>query len=651
MFKLVHFPILVLLAAKLPAAESARADFDKDIRPLLEAHCIKCHGPQKKKGGADFSTFTDQKSLLKHRKLWRTAAIQVETLEMPPAEERQLLPPEREKLAAWMKQIANTIDCSNPADRHPGPSLIHRLNRSEYNLTIRDLIGIDFDAGAAVGMPDDSSGHGYANLVNTLILPPVLMEKYFAAADRILDLVIGPMDLATEKKEDADKRKKNKAAFERLFFAKPDAGVSKRDAAQKIIERFAARAFRRPVQPDEISRLMRLYDIAEKKNDRFENGVRLMLKAVLVSPHFLFRIEQDRAPQGSQEAYRVSDYELATRLSYFLWSSMPDEVLLELAAQKKLSEPAVLEAQVRRMLLDPKAKALTTHFAARWLQIHKLAEARPSTEFFPTFTTKLRQAMYDETSLFFDKLREENRSVLELLNADYTYVNQDLAKHYGLPEVKGPEMRRVALKPESNRGGLLGMGSILALTSHTSRTSPTLRGKWILEVIFGTPPPPPPPDAGTLKEEKQKGKEPKTFREQMAMHASQSACAACHKKIDPLGFGLENFDAVGSWRDSVGGKPIENSGQLPTGEKFAGAGELKKIILKNQDAFVRNLIEQMLTYALGRELQYFDDCPVKEAKTALEKNGYTFSSLVLGIVNSYPFQHRRNIDAAVESHD
>jgi len=632
------------------ADEKKPVDFHTDIRPLLETHCFKCHGPQKKKGGVDYSKFTDATSIMRQRKLWKKAVVQVETLEMPPEGEKPMPASDREKLAGWMKVTGSSVDCSNPADRHPGPSLIHRLNRAEYNLTIRDLVGLDFDA-ETVGMPDDSSGHGYANLVNTLILPPALMEKYFAAADRILDQVVGPIDAASELKADADKRKKSKPAFDRLFFVKPDAASSKRDAARKIIARFMDRAYRRPAQPDEVSRLMRLYDMADKKNERFEVGVRLMLKAVLVSPHFLFRIEQDRAPRGSEEAYRVSDTELATRLSYFLWSSMPDEQLMELAAQKKLSDATVLEQQVRRMLADPKAKALTTHFAARWLQIHKLADARPSTEFFPAFTAKLRQAMYDEASVFFDKLREEDRSVLELLDADYTYVNQDLAKHYGLPEVKGAAMQRVALKPEDHRGGLLGMGSMLALTSHTSRTSPTLRGKWILEVIFGTPPPPPPPDAGTLKEDNKKEKEPKTFREKMAQHASQASCASCHKRIDPLGFGLENYDAVGSWRETVGGKPLDAFGQLPTGEKFTGASELKKIILGNQDAFVRNMTEQLLTYALGRELQYYDDCPVKEVKTSLEKKDFKFSALVRGIVTSYPFQHRRNIDAAVDGND
>jgi hypothetical protein len=320
-----------------------------------------------------------------------------------------------------------------------------------------------------------------------------------------------------------------------------------------------------------------------------------------------------------------------------------------LADAGKLSDPAVLEQQVRRMLAEPRGRALTDNFAAQWLQLRKLATARPSTEFFPTFTPQLRQAMYDETATFFDHLRTDDRSLLDLLDADYAFLNADLARHYGIGGVEGDALRKVALKPDARRGGLLGMGSVLSLTSHTSRTSPTLRGKWILEVIFGTPPPPPPPDAGMLKEDHEKGEEPKSFREQMAQHAANPTCASCHKRIDPLGYGLENFDAIGAWRDTAGGgRPLDNTGQLPTGEKFTGAGELKKLVLARRDDFVHNATEQLLTYALGRDLQYYDECPVREVKSALERDSYRFSTLVVGIVKSFPFQHRKNTDAVSE---
>src|SRR5436189_153330 len=331
------------------------------------------------------------------------------------------------------------------------------------------------------------------------------------------------------------------------------------ESPRAIVAAFARRAYRRSPSDEEVDRLMALHERGLKRGDAPAAALRLPLKAILLSPHFLFRVEREHP--GTQP-YRVSGPELATRLSYFLWSTMPDEALAADAEQGKLADPAVLEAQVRRMLLHPKARALTLNFAAQWLQLRKLDHARPSTEFFPSFTNKLKQAMRDEATTFLDKLREEDRSVLELLDCDYAWLNGDLAKHYGIGGVEGKEFRRVALKPENHRGGLLGMGAILALTSHTSRTSPTLRGKWILESIFGTPPPPPPPDAGTLKEQK-KGAEPKTFRELMAQHATQPTCTSCHRRIDPLGFALENYDAVGAWRDAQGGKPMDAAGVLP----------------------------------------------------------------------------------------
>jgi hypothetical protein len=592
------------------------------------------------------STLSDEKSLSRQRKLWAKVLSQVETKEMPPPKESQLADDQRERLVKWLKQSALAVDCDDLTARDPGPSAVRRLNRTEYNRTIRDLVGIDFDAGAAVGLPDDRTGQGFDNLANGLTLSPTLLEKYFAAADKVLEQLLGPAD-GSPSREPPHRKKQAEQARAALFFVKAGGDVSERDAARQIIARLARRAYRRPLRDGEAERFLKLYDLTRARGDSFENGFRLMAKAVLLSPHFLLRLEQDHADKKPGEAYAITDHELAVRLSYFLWSSMPDDQLFTLAEQNKLSDPAVLEQQVRRMLADPKARALTDNFAVQWLQLHKLAEARPSTEFFPTFTHGLRQAMRDETLTFFDKLREEDRSVLDLLDADYTYVNQELAKHYGIEGVQGPQLRRVALKPENHRGGLLGMAGMLTLTSHTSRTSPTLRGKWVLEVVFGTPPPPPPPDVGMIKEEKQKGT-PKTFRELLAQHATQPSCAGCHRKMDPLGFALDSYDAIGRWREGSASQPLDTSGQLPTGEKFNGPAELKALIVQRRPEFVRNLAEQMLLYALGRELQHYDDCAVREITTNLKKGEHRFSALVLGIVKSYPFQHRRNLDAGGE---
>ncbi len=599
-------PALLVCAGLLSAqgappapAEDLAARFTRDVRPILESHCFKCHGPQKKKGDLDFSKVT-----VRDRRAWKKALLQIEEREMPPEGEKPLSPEQREALLGWVRSAAAFVDCANPAEKNPGPPLLRRLNRSEYVATVRDLSGVSNDVAAEVGMPEEATGTTFDTSANALVLPPALLEKHFAAAELVLDRM------------------------------KPLKGESPR----AIVAAFARRAYRRPTTDDEIDRLMVLHERGVRRGDASAAALRLPLKAILLSPHFLFRVERE---QPGSKPYPVSGPELAVRLSYFLWSTMPDEALAADAEKGKLSDPTVLEAQLRRMLLHPKARALTQNFAAQWLQLRKLDHARPSTEFFPTFNNKLKQAMRDEATTFLDKLREEDRSVLELLDCDYAWLNGDLAKHYGIAGVEGKEFRRVALRPEDHRGGLLGMGAILALTSHTSRTSPTLRGKWILESIFGTPPPPPPPDAGTLKEQK-KGAEPKTFRELMAQHAVQPACASCHKRIDPLGFALENYDAVGAWREQQGGKPVDAAGILPSGERFEGIAGLKQVLLRSRDAFERNLIEQMLAYALGREVQDGDECAIREIKAALEKDGHRFSALVLGVVRSVPMQYRQN---------
>jgi mono/diheme cytochrome c family protein len=604
----------VLVCAGLVSAQGAppapaddlAARFPREVRPLLESHCFKCHGPQKKKGGLDFSRLADGAAALRERRTWKKALLQVEENEMPPEGEKALAPEQREVLLRWVRAAAAHVDCSDPAERNPGPPLLRRLNRTEYVATIRDLTGVTFDVAAEVGMPEEATGTTFDTSANALVLPPALLEKLFAASELVLDRM------------------------------KPLKG----DSPRAVVAAFARRAYRRPATGEEVDRLMALHEGGLKRGAAPAAALRLPLKAILLSPHFLFRIERE---QPGSKPYRVSDLELASRLSYFLWSTMPDDALAADAEQGKLSDPGVLEAQVRRMLLHPKARALTLNFAAQWLQLRKLDYARPSTEFFPAFTNKLKQAMRDEATTFLDKLREEDRSVLDLLDCDYAWLNGELAKHYGIAGVEGKEFRRVALKPEDHRGGLLGMGAILALTSHTSRTSPTLRGKWILESIFGTPPPPPPPDAGTLKEQK-KGAEPKTFRELMAQHAVQPTCASCHKRIDPLGFALENYDAVGAWRDSQGGKPMDAAGILPSGERFEGVAGLKQVLLRSRDAFERNLIEQILSYALGRDVQDGDECAIREIQAALQKDGHRLSALVLAVARSVPLQYRQNVE-------
>lgn len=616
-----------IMAAE-PTGDQLARDYAAKVRPLLAQHCEKCHGAAMKEGGVEYASIAKGEQALAKGRLWKRAARRIAKGDMPPEGEKPLAKEDRERLLAWLKTAADYVDC-DPRRIDPGPAGLRRLTRTEYNRTVRDLFQINFDAGTAAGLPEDVNAEGYDNLSATLTLSTALMEKYFTAADKVIDHLFsgGPQ---------------NRRA---VFFLKPEKDVTERDAARKIITRLAHRAFRRPPRSEDVDRLLGFYDRAIGRGDNFENGVRAMLKPMLVSPQFLFRIEEDRKASGEARGANVDDHELAVRLSYFLWSTMPDDALLAVADQGKLSDPAVLEAQVKRMLADRKARALTENFAAQWLQLKKLRNARPSPEFFPTFNNRLKDAMYQETVTFVDKLREEDKSILDLLDADYTFVNDVLAQHYGIADVKGPELRRVALKPEHHRGGLLAMASVLTMTSHTFRTSPTQRGKYILEVVFGTPPPPPPPNVGMIKDDKPgKKKDVTTFREQLAQHATQASCAGCHRKIDPLGFALDNFNAVGAWRESTKEQPLDVSGVLPTGEKINGVADLKKVLKERQPEFARNLAEQMLIYALGRELDHYDECTIRDVVAQVQKSDHRFSSLVLGIVKSVPFRQRRTAE-------
>ena len=823
------FAGLVLLALAGTEAEQAARGADRfreTVHPILVAHCADCHGGDEPAAGVDVAALGDEKAARQARRLWRKAVAQLEAGVMPPADADPLPVAKRAELLRWMKE---TLARPATGDRDPGPTLVRRLSRPEYERTIRDLLGVDCDAAEAAGLADESQGHGFANRVAVLDLSPALMEKYFAAADIILDRLLaapvdgpagaagtgagraprpaspppkkpapaarGPFvvqskcagtqvadnqlrphlqvvnsgkaavplgeltarywftaDGATDFQHWCDYARvdaKNVthavhtldapvngadaylevgfvggtleaggqsgevqvrlaqhdwAAFDQsndysfdaqrtefvaapqvtlyrqgklvwgsepsgppaasaalpgvgvtpaaatpdpamararqaVFSPRPGAGLSDAQAARRIIASFALRAWRRPVDDPEIDMLVAIRDRAAARGADFDAAVRPALKAILVSPHFLFRVEQDPAARGDETFRRVGDHELAVRLSYFLWSSMPDDELFALAEKGTLSDPAVFEKQARRMLADPRARALTENFAGPWLQLGKLATARPTEEFFPGYTPAIRKAMAEEPLLFFEHIRQEDRSLLDVIDCDYTFVNEDLARHYGLVGVEGTEMRRVSLQPEHRRGGILGMGSMLTATSHTYRTSPTLRGKYVLEVLLGTPPPPPPANVGVLKDEA-RGKPARTFRESLSRHASVAACAACHARIDPLGFGLEQYDGVGRWR-GADVAALDAAGTLPDGTVFSGPGELKRLLLQRRDQFMRTIGEQMLSYALGRPLEDCDDEALAAIEAALNADEPRLSTLVVAVAGSFPFHHRR----------
>jgi mono/diheme cytochrome c family protein len=425
----------------------------------------------------------------------------------------------------------------------------------------------------------------------------------------------------------------------RLFVCRPSTAAEEDACAKRIVSSVARRAFRRAVTDADIAAPLAFYKEA-RADGGFDDGIEMALRAVLASTEFLFRIERDPGNVAPQTPYRVSDVELASRLSFFLWSSVPDDELLDLAIAGTLSRPATLERQVRRMLADARSEALVTNFAGQWLYLRNLAVASPDARTFPDFDDNLRQAFRRETELFVESIVKEDRSALDLLRADYTFVNERLAKHYGIPNVYGSRFRRVSLDPESPRGGLLGHGSVLTVTSYANRTSPVLRGKWILENIVGTPPPPPPQNVPPLKDTDSDGRL-LSMRERMTQHRANPACASCHQLMDPAGLSLENFDAIGRWRiRTESGSAVDASGGLPDGSTFTGMSGLRSALLRKPDLFVGTLTEKLVTYGLGRGLEYYDAPSIRRIVQNARTQDYRFSSLVLGIVSSDPFQMR-----------
>ncbi|HEY2980398.1 MAG TPA: DUF1592 domain-containing protein [Anaerolineales bacterium] len=452
--------------------------------------------------------------------------------------------------------------------------------------------------------------------------------------------IVGPYD-AKGSGETPSRRK--------LFMCRPAASPAgnkdDEQCARKILSALAHRAYRRPVTDRDIQILLGLYRAGrglKSQGASFEAGIGMALRRMLVSPDFLFRVERDPTNVAPGAAYRISDLELASRLSFFLWSSIPDEELLSLAERGKLKSNEVLEQQVRRMFADPRSQALVDNFAGQWLYLRNMQKVVPDPEAFPEFDENLREAFRQETELFLESMLREDRSVLDLLNADYTFVNERLARHYGIPDIYGSHFRRVTLSDEARRG-LVGQGSILTVTSYATRTSPTLRGKWLLENILGTPPPPPPNNVPSLKDRGEDGRI-LSVREQMEQHRKNPACSGCHARMDPLGFALENFDAIGRWRTSsgAGNTPIDSSGVLPDGTKFQGPAELRKILLDRREEMITTATGKLLTYALGRGMEYYDAPAVRKIVREAAPSGYRWSSLILGIVRSAPFQMRRS---------
>ena len=634
-FVLSVTPTLLSLAQPPP---SDSLGFSQVLRPLLDQHCFSCHNVGKVAGGINLEKYEDVGQLVEDGHIWLQVVQQIEAGQMPPDTKPALTLHERDALAEGIGRILR----NSLKEKNPGRVVIHRLNHTEYRYTILDLIGVDFDA-PHYFPSDGSGGAGFDNFAQTLFVTPLKLERYYAAAETIIEQAYQQPDLwrtLVPYHYQPGWWEVSQQWWQQLTDEHYDPLAAPTQVAEQIVYPFASRAYRRYLTPGEKQQLMSLFRQVYAHTgepEAFDQAIQETMKAVLVSPHFLYRVEDE---QPTDTPYSLSGFELASRLSYFLWSSLPDQPLFEAAYRGNLRDSSVLAAQVKRMLRDPKARRFSESFAAQWFGIAGLREVSPVDETrFPTFTPSLRDAMYQESIEFFHYVLTERRDLRDLLDSDYTFVNEALARHYGIKGVRGSQLRRVALA-DRRRGGVLGMGSVLASTSLPLRTSPVKRGKWVLEELLGTPPPPPPPDAGELPAEKANATNA-SLRDLLAEHRRQPSCRDCHVKMDPIGLGLENYDAIGRWRPNYGSQPIVVWDTL-AGEVFRSALQLKEIIRAKEENFARTVAERMFTYAIGRSVEFVDEPTMERLVATLQQNNFDPETLIISLVTSYPFRYKMN---------
>ena len=601
--------------------EALKADseafFSDRVTPFINDYCIQCHQNRRPtQAGVNFSPALKAPAHAAFHDQWKRAVAKVKAHDMPPEGAPQPSDADRRMFADWIGKLKYL------SERDPGRFVIRRLTKAEYGNTLHDLFGVA--PSIADGLPDEVSGEGYLNS-----LSPLQLEQYLTIADRVLERIVAPEDTPPTEVQ------------KRLFgeSAAPETGSL--EAAREVARSLARKAYRRPPTEAELDVLVEAFELGIQNGLGYDQSLHLMLKAVLVSPQFLF-ITPAGELESSTGIVPLDDYQLAARVSYFLWATMPDGELTALAESGTLHEPEILEAQVKRLLQDRRSHALFDGFGAQWLGVGGLESQVFDTVVFPQMTAEMREAMYDEARLFFDSIVRENRSVVNFVDGDYTYLNATLASIYGLEEaVRGPEMRRVQLR-DGNRGGVLGMPGILAATSFPNRTSAVKRGVWVLEQVLGDHVPAAPPSVPALDDQDQQTVANLTLRERTELHRTNPVCANCHKILDPIGFGLENFDAIGQWRDhDNNGEAIDAAGELPGGERFSGPKDLKAIIAGRIDDLARNLVEKLLAYAIGRRLEGYDEIVVDELMHEIAGDGYRMQTLINAVVTSYPFTHRR----------
>jgi mono/diheme cytochrome c family protein len=595
----------------------AQKTFREQVTPFLNTYCTNCHGAKKMKGGINFAPALKNPGGASYIKQWKLSLANVRAHDMPPDDvDKQPTDEERQMFVDWVGSIKFL------SRKDPGPFVIRRLTKVEYGNTLHDLFGVD--RSVAQELPDEVFGEGYLNT-----LSPLQSEQYLGIANEVLDRILAPKDVPPTEVQ------------KRLFGEPPAPGTDLRAAARQVARSLARNAYRRPPSEAEVDVLLRVFDLARQNKLAYPAALRLMLKAVLVSPQFLFITPAKEAEPG-HAIVPLDDYQLASRLSYLLWATMPDAELSAVADSGKLHEPAVLKAQVKRLLADPRSRALFDGFGAQWLGLGSLESKTFDTAKFPQMTGEMRSAMYDEARLFFESIVRENRSVVSFVDSDYTFLNGTLATLYGLEKtVTGPEMRKVQLT-DANRGGILGMPGILATTSLPTRTSAVKRGVWVLEQVLGEEVPPAPPNVPALEKQDKKTVENLTLRQRTELHRTNVVCANCHKILDPIGFGLENFDAIGRWRDQDdSGGAIDAVGELPGGKHFTSPKELKVIIAARKDELARNLTKKLLAYALCRQLEGYDEIVVDRLMETVARDGYRMQTLISEIVSSYPFVNHR----------
>ena len=641
LLKCVYILLLIVLPGKLFSQDSI--SYELDIRPLMASKCFNCHNTGNPKGGVNLDNYKERERVIEDGQFWLKVLDQIKTGAMPPKSERPLSENDYQTLTEGINGVLQ----SSLMQKRPGHVVIRRLSHSEYHYTILDLLQVDFDA-RNYFPSDGSGGGGFDNQGGALFFTPLKLERYYEAADAIVENLFSDPEKWTalvpfSYKQNWLQRFRNwvkSKLFDEYTVINPPSV-----AAGKVLFPFASKAFRRFLKEEEKTKLIQLFQTVYNQKDsivnphRFNESVAQTFKSILISPNFLYRVEEEPEKDG---VYPLSNFEVATRLSYFLWSSMPDEELFNLAYMGELEDTLVLEAQVKRLLADPKAKRFAENFSTQWLGINKLIDNQPllDLEKYPEFDMPIRKMLYSETVEYFYYVLTKSKKMLELINSNYTFLNKELADFYGIEGVTNEELQKVMFD-ESSRGGVLGMGSVLSTTSFPLRTSPVVRGKWVMEQLLGISPPPPPPEVAELNEDT-KAHEEVGLRRILEMHRASPECNSCHVKMDPLGLGLENFDPMGRWRTSYGKVSVDPSGVMADGRKFKGPVELKMLLLTEKAKIARNFSSRMLSYALGRSIQFTDEPALQRLDETLLRTNFNPENFIIELVKSYPFRMKVN---------